>query len=208
MNSNHKAFTLVELLLAIVLTVILLGLLQPTHCRARESARRANCMSNVRNIGLAFKQYAVDNNNSFPTIVTSNNGITSTSVFLSLTNGGYLQPGKIYVCPSDKKKKPFKKTFFSSGSFTEANNSYACVVANATGTNGMTEAASSDQPLLFDEGLIGAPGYAINLTNATWSAASPHKTDGGNIFYVGGHAGWKKRFDTGSDGTNGFVVVP
>lgn len=141
-------------------------------------------------------------------MASSTNSLTSTSVFLSLTNGGYLQPGKIYVCPSDMKKKPFKKPFFSSGSFTSSNNSYACVVADATGTNGMTEGASSDQPLIFDEGLIGAPGWVIGLTNAAWKTTSAHKGDGGNIFYVGGQAGWKKKLEVGGDGTNGYVVVP
>lgn len=210
MNSNHKAFTLVELILAIALTVILLMLLQPRGSRARESARRANCMSNVRNIGLAFKQYAVDNNDSFPAIVTSNNGITSTSVFLSLTNGNYLMPGRIYLCPSEN--YPYtsntKIASVGPGNFTSTNNSYACVVSNASGIHGLNESMSSDNPLILDRGLIGTPGSVIHLGNTHWNTDSPHKVDGGNIFYVGGHAAFRKNFDTGADGTNGYVLEP
>jgi len=202
MNPNLKAFTLVELLLAIVLTMILTALLMPAMSRTHCGGRRSNCLSNARQIGLAFKQYSVDNSDSFPS-VSSNSSLTSSSVFLSLTNGNYLSVGRIYLCPQDE-----KRTCGTSSCFTSSNNSYACLVADSTGTKGLTEGESSDNPLILDRGLIGAPGYAINLTNATWSQTSPHKTYGGNIFYVGGHASFRRFFDTGSDGTNGFVVVP
>lgn len=101
-----------------------------------------------------------------------------------------------------------KKIAGSPGNFTTVNNSYAYVVADAAGTNGLSEAGSSDQPLIFDEGVIGAPGWVIGLTHAFWKSTSAHKGDGGYVFYVAGQAGFKKKFDTGSDGTNGYVVVP
>jgi len=56
-GSNSQAFTLVELLVVIAIIGILVGLLLPAVQAAREAARRAQCMNNVRQIGLALTNY-------------------------------------------------------------------------------------------------------------------------------------------------------
>ena len=52
-----RAFTLVELLVVIAIIGALIGLLLPAVQRARESGRRSNCLSNIRQLALASLQY-------------------------------------------------------------------------------------------------------------------------------------------------------
>ena len=60
----HRAFALSELLLILALIAILAAMLFPTFTRARQDAARANCRSNLHEIGLAWLQYARDSDDT------------------------------------------------------------------------------------------------------------------------------------------------
>ena len=65
-RGSTAGFTLVELLVVIAIIGILVALLLPAIQAARESARRAQCTSNLRNVALALLNYH-DTRKEFPT---------------------------------------------------------------------------------------------------------------------------------------------
>ncbi len=64
--SARRGFTLIELLVVIAIIAILAAILFPVFARARENARRTACISNVKQLGLAWMMYVQDNDETFP----------------------------------------------------------------------------------------------------------------------------------------------
>lgn len=109
-----KKFTLVELLIVIAIIAILAGMLMPALNRARESARRASCVSNLKQIGTAFKLYTgeTDWEGCFPADNSNRANITVAGSYDILRQTGALDKPEIWICPSatDGKVKAAPKT--------------------------------------------------------------------------------------------------
>ncbi len=66
MRSKKSGFTLIELLVVIAIIAILAAILFPVFAKARENARRTQCVSNVRQLGMSWMMYVQDNDEQFP----------------------------------------------------------------------------------------------------------------------------------------------
>jgi prepilin-type N-terminal cleavage/methylation domain-containing protein/prepilin-type processing-associated H-X9-DG protein len=66
MLTRRRGFTLIELLVVIAIIGILAAMLFPVFARARESARKIQCLSNVKNLALALQMYLTDYGRYYP----------------------------------------------------------------------------------------------------------------------------------------------
>jgi len=94
---THKAFTLIELLVVIAIISILASILFPVFARARENARRASCMSNLKQIGLGVMMYVQDYDETYPPGYTKPGG---TNTYLSTMIQPYTKSTQVFYCPS------------------------------------------------------------------------------------------------------------
>ena len=121
-NKASKGFTLIELLVVIAIIGILASMLLPALGKAKGRANRIKCVSGLKQISLAFKTYANDNEDKFPWFAKSSGAVAVTAlvpVWQAL--GGELGNAKIMRSPCDGTTKTDGTTF---ATITTANISY------------------------------------------------------------------------------------
>lgn len=107
---RHRAFGLFQLLIVIAILAILAGLLLPALAKAHDKARRINCVSNLKQDGLAFRMWG-DDHGAYP-MRYKTNGFDGTSLepqqmpyvyFQVMSNE--LNTPKILACPADDRQQ-------------------------------------------------------------------------------------------------------
>ncbi|MFP3903196.1 MAG: DUF1559 domain-containing protein [Armatimonadota bacterium] len=194
----RRGFTLIELLVVIAIIAILAAILFPVFARAREKARQSSCLSNVKQIGLAYMQYAQDYDETY-CVWRNNMGTpkpnTGDDVYWYQAIYPYVKNSQVYVCPSRADR-----------SVGYGQNCDHMGYGSSGSTGAPVKLADVDYPaqtILFAENTsacfycphrwIDNPGSYQSLYD-NYVQAAVHN-EGGNIGFCDGHAKWMMKND-------------
>jgi prepilin-type N-terminal cleavage/methylation domain-containing protein len=191
MQKRH-AFTLIELLVVIAIIAILAAILFPVFAKAREKARQTACISNNKQLGLAFMQYIQDNDEIYPSTPNWGSGWAG-RIYT------YVKSTGVYKCPDDSSNPSgipaggFVVSYCANGHVVNSGNTQISSPANDAALQG-----PSTTVLLYegDTGLNTGNANVGGPNNYCDSASNPG-IDTHSIASDGSHSPWQTPVATG-----------
>ena len=177
---NKNCFTLIELLVVIAIIALLASMLLPALSQAREKARTIKCVSNLRQIYLAYLMYANDYNDYIiPSLDTDG---ASDYWQQKLRNYNYLPYSKVLVCPSPPAP-------ISNLPYAHNNTNYSMNSTLASGSNWQRfgKVKIPSELILITDGSNTQFGYG-----AETRIYEDKHSGGANYLFCDGHVKWHK----------------
>lgn len=200
---NNKGFTLIELLVVIAIIALLLAILMPSLRKAKELGQRVVCLSSVRQLTLAWRMYADDDNGEICAANglkqendlrdwgwvagTGSNSRDPAVQIKSIQDGmlfPYVETMDIYTCPTAKKDEVRSYSIVASMN-TNSSETKGKIYKN------YTKVKSADSRLVFVcEGEIYQNAYRVLYYEPEWySDVAPIRHSNGTVFsFVDGHS--------------------
>ena len=217
LRRRSAAFTLVELLVVIAIIAVLAAILFPVFARARENARRTSCLSNLKQIGLGFLQYAQDFDEKSPLTTMTGMTMTPQSSWTTSTQP-YLKSVQILRCSSDSSPgwnapivppaaPPYTTSYILNAWFSQGKaNGFSnlartqepardILISERTGAISGVPTGDHFHPFYWgnapeETSMMMAPLVWNGITNRTKELALARHFDGFNNLYADGHAKW------------------
>jgi prepilin-type N-terminal cleavage/methylation domain-containing protein len=175
-NCRKRGFTLIELLVVIAIIAILAAILFPVFAQARESARMASCLSNMKQIGLCLRMYAQDYDETYP-----NARFFEFDYVWYNAVQPYIKNKAVWACPSNpySSVRPGDPATNAEGWVSEPDRkmppSYAMntTVTNWLPANWTNESSWTDLSPMKDAKLV-RPAETIAVGEITWQTVDVH----------------------------------